>query len=109
MSIQSISNNTYTYTPANNNNISGQNLPDKNAKSSTEIDVSQEFLNYMQLSPQQRMEEEWLRQHGLSRAKLAEMSPAERQSVMSQMRHDIEQQVRMQSLESSQGKLDMVV
>lgn len=53
-------------------------------------DAKTVFKNYMKMTPAERMEENWLKAHGLSREKLAAMSPEDREAVMKQMKEDIE-------------------
>jgi acyl-CoA reductase-like NAD-dependent aldehyde dehydrogenase len=98
MSIQGLGNSFYIPKTSSNNSI-GQNLPASGSASVTETqdDIStatQQFLDYMKKTPLERMEEAWLAQHGLSKEKLAAMSPAERQGILDAMRQDIEQQMK---------------
>ncbi|GAA0538858.1 hypothetical protein GCM10008941_18230 [Rhizomicrobium palustre] len=54
-------------------------------------DAKASFREYMKMSPAERMEENWLKSHGLSKEKLAAMSPEERDKVMKQMKDEITQ------------------
>lgn len=78
-------------------NISGggASTAGTNAQNTTSTsDPVQDFLKYMQETPQQRMEDAWLHAHGLTREQLAAMSPRERQKILNQMKQDIEWQVK---------------
>jgi hypothetical protein len=62
--------------------------------SSSATDV---FMDYMKKSPAERMEDNWLKVHGLSKEKLAAMSPKDREAVMKQMKTDIENNLKQQT------------
>ena len=68
-------------------------------------DAVAEFLTYMQMSPAERIVDAWLRQHNLTREKLAAMSPEERNKIMRQMQQDIEQQIKHKSEQDMQNRL----
>jgi acyl-CoA reductase-like NAD-dependent aldehyde dehydrogenase len=51
------------------------------------------FLAYMKESPAERMADSWLAAHGLSKAKLAAMTPEQRDAVLKQMAKEITDQV----------------
>jgi acyl-CoA reductase-like NAD-dependent aldehyde dehydrogenase len=51
------------------------------------------FLDYMKQSPAERMADSWLAAHGLSKEKLAAMTPAQRDAVLKQMAKEIKDQV----------------
>ena len=55
------------------------------------------FKNYMKMTPAERMEDSWLKSHGLSKEKLAAMSPEDREKVMKQMKDEIEQNLKLQT------------
>ena len=57
-------------------------------------DAEQDFLNYMKQTPAQRMEDNWLRAHGLTREQYNALSPEEKKKVAEQMRQDIERQMK---------------
>jgi hypothetical protein len=67
-----------------------------------------DFLKYMKMSPGERMEENWLRAHGLSREKLAALPPKEREDIMKQMKQDIEKKLKDQA-EQKTAKVDITV
>ena len=60
------------------------------------------FIDYMKKTPAQRMEENWMKAHGYDEAKLAAMSPAERDKVMKQMKDEIEQALKTQTEQKAQ-------
>lgn len=56
-----------------------------------------DFLDYAHETPEQRMEDNWLRAHGLDRKKLAAMNDDDREKILKQMREDIEQSLKHQT------------
>jgi cell division inhibitor SulA len=62
----------------------------------------------MKMTPGERMEENWLRAHGLSREKLAALPPKEREVIMKQMKQDIEKKLKDQT-EQKAAKVDITV
>lgn len=117
MSISSIGGNVYIPKASN-----GQNLPGSSNTSgatssvidsaistsgpgSTLTTAESQFMDYMKKTPQERLEEDWLKRHGLTKEKLAQMSPAERQAVMDQMKKEIEEQMK----NAAAGKTDILV
>ncbi len=56
-----------------------------NEKSTADI-----FMDYMKKTPAERMEENWLKAHGLTKEKLAKMTPKEQEAIMKQMKTEIE-------------------
>lgn len=65
------------------------------------------FLDYMKKSPAERMQDQWLKAHGLTKEKLASMSPKEQEAVMKQMQDDIEESLKRQA--ENKPKLDILV
>jgi len=55
--------------------------------------AADDFLAYMKESPAERMADAWLQSHGLSKAKLAAMSPEKREAVLKQMEKELQDQV----------------
>ena len=62
------------------------------------------FLNYMKESPAERMADAWLASHGLSKEKLAAMSPEKREAVLKQMAKEIQDQVAQTAREKAEKK-----
>jgi hypothetical protein len=60
-----------------------------------------QFRKYMQMSPAERMEENWLRSHGLSKEKLDAMSSEQREAVIKQMKDDIEHKLQDQAAQKA--------
>jgi len=79
------------------NNASGASAASTSASSSAESD----FLDYMKMSPGERMEESWLQAHHLSKEDLAAMNPKDREAVMKQMQDDIAKQLKDQAQDKS--------
>lgn len=112
MSIGAISN--YMSPPAAaSKEEKGQNIPgqfDQMVMTSGKLDKpleqktgKQEFMEYMQKSPIERMRDAWLQGRGLSEEKLEAMSPEERQAIEKQMAEDIKRQMEMSMQESQSG------
>jgi hypothetical protein len=57
-------------------------------------DAAQEFLDYMKLTPAQRMQYAWLEQHGISKEQFDSMSAEDQQKLLDQMKHDIEDKIK---------------
>lgn len=55
--------------------------------------AADDFLNYMKESAAERMADSWLAAHGLSKEKLAAMSPEKREAVLKQMAKELQDQV----------------
>jgi hypothetical protein len=55
--------------------------------------AADDFLNYMKESAAERMADSWLAAHGLSKEKLAAMSPEKREAVLKQMARELQDQV----------------
>ena len=80
----------------------GTSSPATSNATITQPDAVTTFKNYMKLSPAERMEENWLKAHGLSKEKLAAMDPKDREAVMKQMKDDIERQLKEQTEKKAQ-------
>lgn len=68
----------------------------------------QEFLDFMKLTPAQRMQEQWLAAHGLTRQDLENMEPEKRDALMKQMAQEIEEKIKQQALNKNDDKKDGV-
>jgi hypothetical protein len=97
MSISGISNNSSIYSSpsaaANRQNLpSGSGLDTSSSASGLLSDdpAVQDFQNFMTETPAQRMQDAWLRQHGISAADFAAMSPDDKQKLLDQMKQEIE-------------------
>jgi predicted flavoprotein YhiN len=51
---------------------------------------AQEFLDYMKKTPEERMQEAWLRAHGIDPEDFEAMPPEKKQALMDEMKEDIE-------------------
>jgi acyl-CoA reductase-like NAD-dependent aldehyde dehydrogenase len=72
-----------------------------NPKTNSAVD---NFLDYMKESPAERMADSWLAAHGLSKEKLAAMSPEQRDAVLKQMAKEIKDQVAQAAQEKADKK-----
>lgn len=77
---------------------SQSSVPTKAANNS----AADEFMTYMKKSPAERMEDNWLKAHGLTREKLASMSTKEQEAIMKQMKDDIERALHEQAGKKAQ-------
>lgn len=68
-------------------------------------DPTQDFLSYMTMTPGERMENAWLRQHNMTRAQFEALSPEEKEKVREQMRQDIERQLKQKAEKDLMDKL----
>jgi hypothetical protein len=75
--------------------------PKASEKSSADV-----FMDYMKKSPAERMEENWLKAHGLTKEKLAKMSPKEQEAIMKQMKSEIEASLKEQT--ETKAKVDIL-
>jgi hypothetical protein len=64
--------------------------------------AADDFLAYMKESAAERMADSWLAAHGLSKEKLAAMSPEKREAVLKQMEKELQDQV----AEAARDKLE---
>lgn len=71
--------------------------------SSAGSDAASQFESYMKETPAQRMQDAWLRQHGISQQQFAAMSPADKQKLNDQMKADIEAKVKQKTGIASQS------
>ncbi|HVY98400.1 MAG TPA: hypothetical protein VHA35_02785 [Dongiaceae bacterium] len=55
--------------------------------------AAEDFLDYMKESPAERMADSWLAAHGLSKEKLAAMTPERREAVLKQMAKELQDQL----------------
>jgi hypothetical protein len=69
------------------------------SSASSSDDATTQFLNYMKETPAQRMQDAWLKQHGISPQAFAAMSGEEKQKIIDQMKQDIEAKLK-QKLDS---------
>ncbi len=66
--------------------------------------AADDFLAYMKKSSAERMQESWLAAHGLSKEKLAAMSPEQREAVLQQMAKELKEQVAEKAQEKQEKK-----
>lgn len=62
--------------------------------SNTPSDAAQEFKNYMQKSPAERFQEQWLKAHGYTKAQFDALPPEKKQALLDEMRKELEDQIK---------------
>ena len=81
--------------------MSQADLNESKVAGSTAVD---EFLAYMKKTLAERMADAWLAAHGLDRAKLKAMKPAEREAVLKQMAEELKQQLQQATEAAKTGR-----
>lgn len=56
-----------------------------------------DFLNYMKMTPEQRAQYKWLAAHGITKEQFDAMSDADKAKLMAQMKQEIEDQMQRQA------------
>jgi hypothetical protein len=69
----------------------------------------EEFRDYMSKTPEQRMQENWLRAHGITPEEFAAMSPEEQLKLMDQMRAEIENKLKERAMMGGARRTDILV
>jgi acyl-CoA reductase-like NAD-dependent aldehyde dehydrogenase len=67
--------------------------------------AADDFLAYMKESSAERMADAWLAAHGLSKEKLAAMTPEQRDAVLKQMAKEIKDEVEQSVREKADKKM----
>jgi len=97
MSIQGIgSNNPASYQPPAASGSSS-------AADSFGANAIQNFENLMKESPAERMVDQWLKDHGLSKQALAAMPPAKQAAIMKEMAKDIADEIKEKAAAKKTG------
>jgi hypothetical protein len=60
-------------------------------------DPVQEFTDYMKQTPAERMQYAWLKQHRVTKAQFDSMSGAEKQKLIEEMKHELEEKMKRQA------------
>jgi phage terminase small subunit len=68
--------------------------------SSVASDPVKEFTDYMKQTPAERMQYAWLKQHGVTKAQFDSMSGAEKQKLIEEMKHELEEKMKQQATAS---------
>jgi hypothetical protein len=76
----------------------GQTSATATATPAKRSDSAQEFLDYMKKTPEQRLQEAWLKAHGVTPEQFEAMSPEEQQKLLEQMREDIKAKMKEDAL-----------
>ena len=71
--------------------------------------AEQKFLNYMKERPAQKLEDQWLAAHHLTRKELDAMPPKQREAILKQMAAEIKQQLKQQSEAKTRARTDLLV
>ncbi len=66
-------------------------------------DPVKQFTDYMKKTPEQRYQESWLKQHGVSPEQFAAMSPAEQKKLIDEMQHELEEKMKAQAGSTAKG------
>ena len=95
-----------------NKNQNRQNLPGNvapaTANAATSLsaapkatdDAMQEFKDYMNQTPAERLQYQWLAQHGITKEQFDALPPEEKQKLLAQMKQELEQKIK-QNVEKS--------
>ncbi len=67
-----------------------------------------DFQEYMSKSTMDKYIEAWLKKHGLTKEDVEKMSPEDQQKIMTKMKEDIEQEIKL-SMERKQKPLNILV
>jgi hypothetical protein len=71
--------------------------------------AEQAFLNYMKESPAQKLEDQWLAAHHLTRKELDAMPPKQREAILKQMEAEIKQQLKQQTEAKTRARTNLLV
>jgi hypothetical protein len=71
--------------------------------------AEQAFLDYMKETPAQKLEDQWLAAHHLTRKQLDAMPPKQREAILKEMQADIERQLKQQTEKKTGTKTDLLV
>jgi hypothetical protein len=69
----------------------GQNLQ---SPADSDDDIIQQFEAYIKESPAARMEDDWLRAHGITKEQFDHMSADQKQKITDEMKQDIERKLK---------------
>lgn len=67
----------------------------------SKYDAVQEFRDYMKMTPGERMQYAWLKQHGISKEEFDSMPADEKQKLMEQMKREIEEKIKADAVKKS--------
>ncbi len=67
----------------------------------SKYDAVQEFRDYMKMTPGERMQYAWLKQHGISKEEFDSMPADEKQKLMEQMKREIEEKIKADAIKKS--------
>jgi hypothetical protein len=99
----------YYPSPTSQNPRSAQNAAPAASASTASDAAEQKFLNYMKETPAQKLEDQWLAAHHLTRKDLDAMPPKQREAILKQMEAEIKQQLKQQTEAKTRARTDLVV
>lgn len=105
--------------PTANAHRTRQNLPDEQQKlqenpassaapKASGAEIVKQFMDYMEKTPEQRMLDAWLGQHGISREEFDSMSPEEKQKILDEMKQDMEARLKQKMDRPSKTSADIL-
>ena len=59
-------------------------------------DAAKEFLEFMTMTPAERMQYMWLKQHGISKEEFEAMSPEEKQKILDKIREEVKLRTKLE-------------
>jgi hypothetical protein len=85
-----------TDNPGNNNKATDKAAATNNATATPKgsYDAVKEFTDYMKMSPAERMQYAWLKQHGISKEEFDSMPADEKQKLIDKMKHEFEEKIK---------------
>lgn len=72
-------------------------------------DPVQEFKDYMAKTPEERMQEAWLKSQGVTPEEFEAMTPAEKQAFMDKMRQELENKMRAEIADGGRKSINLLV
>jgi hypothetical protein len=71
--------------------------------SESKSDPAEWFLSYMKKPALERMQEDWMRQHGVTKEEWAKMTDEQRQALMDKMAAEIKEKMREEAAKKKGG------
>ena len=72
-------------------------------------DIVKNFESFLKESPAQQMQDEWLQAHGITKEQFDQMSAADKQKVITEMKQDIETQLKKKMQAATAAATNIVV
>lgn len=80
------------------------NREPKQASAPARSEAAQKFIDYMDKTPAERLQEDWLKRHGLTKAEFDALPADEKQALVDQMRIELEAQLKEQAKHAKNGE-----